>query len=341
MSATTSRSVLNRGLIALPAAALLLSLGACSSSGPSASATGATASGSKASGGKTRTIAFIPGCTCDPYYSTETAGFIAAAKAAGVTALVQGAADFQASTQIPVLQAIIQKKPDAIIIDPTDATALAAPINAAVAAGIPVMTTGNNVNTKKIFTAIAASSIEGGKAGAQKIIDANPKGGEVVFVHIKPGISSIDDREKGFREVMSTNPKFTILNNLYAGADSATQAAGLVAPVIAAHPKLVGIFASNVITASGTANAVTGANKNGKITVIGYDAGPQEVTDLKGGALTALISQDPARIGKLAVENTLKYLDGDKKMPADQPIKPLVITMANLSTPEAQSAIYK
>lgn len=327
------RPLAHRLLLALPVLALAASVTACSS--------GTSSTAPKAKSGKARTIAFIPGCTCDPYYAAETAGFQAAAKAAGVTPLVQGAAAFQASTQIPVLQAIVQKKPDAIVIDPTDATALVAPIEAAVASGIPVMTTGNNVNTKKIFTAIAASSIEGGKAGAQAIVDANPNGGEVVFVHIKPGVSSIDDREKGFRQVLSANPKLTILNNLYAGNDSATQAAGLVAPIIASHPKLVGIFASNVITANGTANAISAAGKQGKITVIGYDAGPQEVTDLKSGALTALISQNPAKIGQLAVQNTIKYLDGDRSIPADQPLKPLVITSKNLNTPEAQTALYK
>lgn len=262
-------------------------------------------------------------------------------KAAGATALVQGPADFAAAPQITVLEAIIEKKPDAIIIDPTDATALAGPIEAAVAAGIPVMTTGNNVNTDKIFTAIAASSIEGGKLAAQAIIDANPDGGEVVFIHIKPGISSIDDREKGFREVMGADSKFTILDNLYAGDDSATQTAGLVDPVIAAHPKLVGIFASNVITANGAAVSISAAGKAGQITAIGYDASAQEITDMKAGVLTATISQNPYKIGQLAVENTLKYLAGDTSIPKDQPLVPFLINMSNIDTPEAQSAIYK
>ncbi len=324
------------------------------SSAPSSAAGGSTASsgavmssvaGSSSSAGavslKGKTVAFIPGCTCDPYYSTETAGFIAAAQAAGATPLVQGAADFQASQQIPVLQAVIQKKPDAIVIDPTDSTALTAPINAAIAAGIPVMTTGNNVSGTKIFTAIAASSEVGGKLGAQEIIKDNPNGGQVVFVHIKPGVSSIDDRLKGFKEAFAGNSKFTILDNLYAGADSATQAAGLVSPVIAGHPKLVGIFASNVITANGTANAIAAAGKKGKITVIGYDAGPQELIDLKAGNLTAMVSQNPAVIGKLAVQAVGKYLAGDRSMPVDQPFTPLVITAANLTTPEAQAGLYK
>ena len=291
--------------------------------------------------GAGKTIAFIPGCTCDPYYSTETQGFQDAMKAAGATPIVQGPADFNPAQQITVLSAVIQKKPDAIVIDPTDATALAAPIEAAVAAGIPVMTTGNNVNTDKIFTAIAASSIEGGKLAAQELMKQRPDGGELVFVHIKPGISSIDDREKGFREALKGNSKYTILDNLYAGNDSAAQAAGLVSPVIAAHPKLVGVFASNVITAVGTANAITTSGKIGKISAVGYDAGAQEITDLQAGSLTAVISQNPYKIGQLAVENTLKKLAGDSSIPKDQPLTPLVITKDNLNTPQAQSGIYK
>src|SRR5437879_4535962 len=155
-----SRTSKGAALIALAAAAAVTA-SACSSSsansgGSSSTSSDGTSGAPSSSSGKHYTIAFIPGCTCDPYYSTEVKGVQDAAKAAGATALVQGAANFAPAEQIPVLQAVVQRHPDAIIIDPTDATALAGPIEAAVAAGIPVMTTGNNVNTTKIFTAIAA-----------------------------------------------------------------------------------------------------------------------------------------------------------------------------------------
>ncbi|MEV0408852.1 substrate-binding domain-containing protein [Actinoallomurus sp. NPDC050550] len=313
------------------AAAAVLAISGCSSPKPG---------GSKSSG-EHHTIAFIPGCTCDPYYSTETAGFQAAAKAAGATPIVQGPADFQASEQIPVLQAVVQRKPDAIVIDPTDATALAAPIEAAVAQGIPVMTTGNNVHTSKIFTAIAASSVKGGELGAQELMKQAPQGGEVVFVHIKPGISSIDDRDTGFKQAFNGQSKYAVLPELYAGNDSATQAAGLVSATLSSHPKLVAIFASNVITAEGAANAVQTAGKKGKIAVLGYDAGPQEVTDLQAGSLTALVSQNPYQIGQLAVANAVKYLNGDKSIAKDQPLTPLVLTKQNLNDPQSQTALYK
>lgn len=329
---------ITRASLAVTAAAAALTLSACSSSGTPASA---NAGGSGSKPGKHHTIAFIPGCTCDPYYSTETAGFKAAAEAAGATAIVQGPADFQAAEQIPVLQAIVQKKPDAIVIDPTDATALAAPIAAAVAQGIPVMTTGNNVKSDKIFTAIAASSVQGGTLGAQELMKQKPGGGKVVFVHIKPGISSIDDREKGFRAAFAGHPEYKVLANLYAGNDSATQAASLVQSVITANPDLVAVFASNVITAEGAANAVQAAAKTGKIAVLGYDASPQEATYLKTGTLTALVSQNPYQIGQLAVKNALKYIEGDRSIPKDQPLVPLVVTKDNLADPASQTALYK
>ena len=348
MSACSSSSSPAAGSTSSPPAGST-SAAASSSLAPSSSAASSSAAATGGAGtssaatpsGAGKTIAFIPGCTCDPYYSTETKGFEDAMKAAGATAIVQGPADFNPAQQITVLSAVTQKKPDAIVIDPTDATALAAPIEAAIAAGIPVMTTGNNVNTTKIFTAIAASSVQGGKLAAEELIKQQPNGGELVFVHIKPGISSIDDREKGFRAALAGNSKFTILDNLYAGNDSAAQAASLVSPVIASHPKLVGIFASNVITANGAANAITTSGKIGKISAIGYDAGAQEIIDMQSGSLTAVISQNPYKIGQLAVENTLKQLSGDTSIPKDQPLTPFVITKATLNTPEAQSAIYK
>ncbi|MYS80539.1 substrate-binding domain-containing protein [Streptomyces sp. SID5474] len=338
MNSTTLRT----SLVAA-AASLALVLSACSSghSGDPPNPGAATGGAGTSASGKHHTIAFVPGCTCDPYYSTETAGFQAAAKAAGATAIVQGPANFQASEQIPVLQAVVQKKPDAIVIDPTDATALAAPIEAAIARGIPVMTTGNNARTDKIFTAIAAGSVKGGRLGGQELIKQAPQGGDVVFVHIKPGITSIDDRDKGFKQAFGGQTAYNVLPELYASQDSATQAAGLVQAAISAHPRLVAIFASNVITAEGAANAVRAAGKAGRIAVVGYDASAQEVTHLRAGNLTALVSQNPYTIGQLAVQNTVKYLDGDRSIPKDQPLDPVIVTKDNLNDPAIQNTLYK
>jgi ribose transport system substrate-binding protein len=326
-------------VLALLTAGLALAVAACG--GSDSSDSGDTSGSSGSSGKKHYTIAFIPGCTCDPYYSTETAGFQEAMDEMGMEAIVQGPANFDASEQTPVLQAVARRKPDAIIIDPTDAKAMIAPIRAVVDQGIPVMTTGNTIDADLAFTKIAASSLEGGRVAAETILElARGRRGPVLINNVKPGISSTDDRETGFKDVLEGNADLELLPTQFNNDDQA-RASSITSATLRAHPDLVGVFGTNVISAQGVANALGSAGKGGDVVAIGYDAGPQEVQALRAGQLSAVISQDPRRIGRLAVENTVKYLNGDRSIPRDQPLKPLVITRDSLDSPEAQAAIYR
>ena len=81
------------------------------------------------------TIALIPGMTTDAFYITMHRGAEAAAKALGVDLIFQGAPEWSVMQQVPVLDAIISRKPDAIVIVPTDKQQLIAPLRKAVNAG--------------------------------------------------------------------------------------------------------------------------------------------------------------------------------------------------------------
>ncbi len=74
------------------------------------------------------TIALIPGLTTDAFYITMRKGAEAAAKAVGAELVFQGAPDFNPVQQVPVLDAVIARKPDAILIAPTDKTQLVEPL---------------------------------------------------------------------------------------------------------------------------------------------------------------------------------------------------------------------
>ena len=76
--------------------------------------------------GKKLTIALIPGLTTDAFYITMHKGAQAAADALGDTLVFQGAPDFNPVTQVPVLDAVIARHPDAILIAPTDKVQLVA-----------------------------------------------------------------------------------------------------------------------------------------------------------------------------------------------------------------------
>src|SRR3989338_8602294 len=62
------------------------------------------------------TIALVPGLTTDAFYITMQKGAQAAADALGVELVFQGAPDFNPVTQVPVLDAVIARAPDAILI---------------------------------------------------------------------------------------------------------------------------------------------------------------------------------------------------------------------------------
>ena len=68
------------------------------------------------------TIALVPGLTADGFYVTMHHGAEAAAKAVGADLIYQGAAEWNVSLQVPMLDAVIGKKPAAILIAPTTRT---------------------------------------------------------------------------------------------------------------------------------------------------------------------------------------------------------------------------
>lgn len=96
-----------------------------------------------------KTIALIPGLTTDAFYITMRKGAQAAADALGVNLVFQGAPDFNPVLQVPVLDAVIARKPDAILIAPTDVTQLVEPLRKAADAGIPVITVDTFIGTGK------------------------------------------------------------------------------------------------------------------------------------------------------------------------------------------------
>ena len=57
------------------------------------------------------TIALIPGLTTDAFYITMRKGAEMAAEAVGCELLFQGGPEFNPTVQVPVLQAVIARKP--------------------------------------------------------------------------------------------------------------------------------------------------------------------------------------------------------------------------------------
>lgn len=166
------------------------------------------------------TIALIPGLTTDPFYITMHKGADAAAKVLGVDLIFQGAPEFNPVTQVPVLNAVIARKPSAILIAPTDKVQLVEPLKKASEAGIPVITVDTFIGDGRYQTGsggadfplsyIASDNILGGEIAARALAKAIGDKGKVYVSNVKPGISTTDQREQGFKEEMKKHPNITV-----------------------------------------------------------------------------------------------------------------------------------
>src|SRR5256886_1763758 len=166
---------------------------------------------------KTYTFYLVAGIASDAFYLTMKKGAQAQAKKLGnVKVIFTGSpAAFSPSTQIPFLNGAIARKPDAILIAPTDKTALIAPIQRAISAGIPVATVDTFISKKIAFTNVSTDNVAGGKAAADALVKAIGGSGEVAAISVNPGISTTDQRSQGFAAELKKFPKVKYLGVQY------------------------------------------------------------------------------------------------------------------------------
>ncbi|MDG4825494.1 ABC transporter substrate-binding protein [Asanoa sp. WMMD1127] len=311
-------------------------------------ALGAAACGSDSDGGGSSSggsdgnykLAFIQGVAGDAFYITMECGIKEEAAKEGATVDVQGAQKFDPTLQTPVLQSVIASKPDAILIAPTDVSAMQQPIAQAKAQGIKIVLVDTTLNDPSVaVSAIASDNSAGGKAAFEAIQKLVPNGGKVLGVGVQPGISTTDARDKGFEEAVKADPKFTYLGVQYSQNDPA-KAASIVSAALQKDPDIVGIFASNLFSAQGSATGIRQAGKQGKVNVVGFDAGPEQIKALQDGTVQALIAQQPGDIGVQGVQQAIKALKGEANE-ANIKTGSTIITKDNLDSPEGQAAAYK
>jgi ribose transport system substrate-binding protein len=122
--------------------------------------------------------------------------------------------------------------------------------------------------------------------------------------------------------------------------DDPTQVASVVSAVLQRHPDLKGIFASDTFNGQGAATAVQNAGLRGKVSIVAFDAEPDQVTALKRGAIQALIVQKAYDMGVMAVDYAVKHLASGFKIPAETHPTYVIATKANINSPGVKKYIY-
>jgi ribose transport system substrate-binding protein len=303
---------------------------------------GACGGGGGQGGGESYRLYLIVGVTGDEFYTTMECGAQAAAKELGADLKVQGPEEFSAAEQTPILNAAIQANPDAILIAPTDVTAMVAPIQSAVNQDITVVLVDTTIKKEEIALAkVSSDNVLGGRQAGEALAKQIGEEGKVMVISVKPGISTTDQRKQGFEEAIEKYPNIQYLGTEYCN-DDPTQAASITTSTLRSNPDLKGIFGANVFSGQGAGTGVRQTGKKDEVSVVAFDASPTQVEDLRRGNVDALIAQHPNDIGNTGVRIAVEYLKSEEE-PAKKQITTgfTTATRENLDKPEVKKYLYK
>jgi len=236
--------------------------------------------------------------------------------------------------QVSILENVISRHPDGIVLASTSSDATVPAIEKAVGEGIPVVTIDNKVKTDKVASFLATNNTLGGKLAAQELVNqmkaaGRPLKGKIALISAMAAVQVLVDRDAGFVAGMKEYaPDITVIPARYTNND-VFEAVNVSHDLMMSNPDIVGIFADNNTTGDGAARVVTESGKQDSIIAVAFDSDPQEVEGLKSGALKALVLQDPYGMGYMGVDGVLKAIAGEK-LPAYVDTGANVVTKANM-----------
>jgi len=217
----------------------------------------------------------------------------------------------QVDKQMDMLQVAIDKNPAAICFAAVDSKAAIPLLEQAKAKGIPVIGFDSGVDSDIPLSTASTDNIAAAALAADKMAELIGGAGEVaVIAHDQTSRTGID-RVKGFTDRMTEKyPNITIVATQYGGGDQ-LRSTDLAKAIIQGHPELKGFFGANEGSIIGVLNAVTELGMKGKLIVIGYDSGQQQIEAIRSGLQAGAITQDPIGIGYKAVEAAVKAVKGE------------------------------
>jgi ribose transport system substrate-binding protein len=296
-------------VVAAPLAAALL-VGACAPVGQPAAPAGQPAA-QQAAGGDVY-IPLISKGFQHQFWQAVKQGAEKAAKDFNVRITFEGPEnESQVDKQIEMLQAALDKKPKALAFAALDSKAAIPLLQKAKDANIPVVGFDSGVDSDIPVTTAATDNIAAAGAAADKMAELIGGEGEVaVIVHDQTSRTGIDRRDGFLNRMKEKYSKINIVDVQYGGGDQ-LKSTDLAKAMIQAHPNLKGFFGANEGSIIGVLNGVKELNKEGKIVVIGYDSGKQQIDAVRSGVEAGAITQDPIGIGYKSVEAAVKAIKGE------------------------------
>lgn len=254
--------------------------------------------------GKSETYYLIANNLKLPYWKTVNAGFTRAAADYGVTAQLRGPDTYDAQAETEALRKVIAARPAGILVSVADAAMMKPDIDAAVAAGVPVITVDSDAPRSSRLFFIGTNNLAAGRLGGQRLAQKLGGKGRVVFFTM-PGQPNLDERLKGYLDVLGEHPQMKVVDvfNIKGDSGSAFDQAGRLVAQTGAE-KIDAFVCLEAASGKEIAEVLKRSNAADR-TLIAMDVDPETLQLIKSGNIDSTVSQKPYTMGYVG----LKALD--------------------------------
>jgi len=228
--------------------------------------------------------------------------------------------------QISQVEDAVTKGVDAMVVAPTDASALNPAFDKAKAAGIPILIIDSDTTWPDKLTFIGTDNKAGGTLAGEYLCDQLGSGAKVGIITGHMTAASIADRVHGAEDAFAACGIEIVaeLNGLH----SREGGLSVMEDILTSNPDVQGIFAANDNMALGAVEALKTAGKLAGVTVVGFDANPDAAASILAGEMSATIAQAPSNMGRFGLVYALSAIYG-KEIPTRIDTGTTLVTAAN------------
>jgi ribose transport system substrate-binding protein len=143
------------------------------------------------------------------YWQSASAGLDKIAKEWDVHADMRGPRDFDPQGEVDEFRAVAALKPAGILVSVVDSKLMQPEIDAAIDAGIPVITVDSDAPNSRRLYFIGTNNRQAGRLGGRALVQKLNGKGNVVF-YTMPGQPNLDERLAGYKDVLAESPGISI-----------------------------------------------------------------------------------------------------------------------------------
>jgi len=231
-----------------------------------------------------------------PYWQTAASGFSKAAEQYKVTAKIAGPDSHDPQAELAELHKAIASKPAGILISVADAALMAPEINAAIGAGIPVITMDSDAPGSRRLYFIGTNNREAGRLGGQRVIQKLGGKGNVVFFTLA-GQANTGERLAGYKDVFANRPEIHIVDVVDIKGDARGAFDWTQESMALTGAKKVDAYISlESASSKAVADALKRTNAKDRL-LVGWDLNPDTLDEIKAGVIDSTVAQKPFTMG--------------------------------------------